>query len=60
MIGFNKKSDGRLAGHEVEGGTSWEGERNSGNKEKFLTGDMGETDVTLGLEVIANHVAGWG
>lgn len=23
LIGFNKKSDGQLAGQEVEGGTSW-------------------------------------
>jgi hypothetical protein len=39
LIGFNKKSDGRLAGHEVEGGTSWEGERNSGKKEGGTRGD---------------------
>ena len=36
LIGFNKKSDGQLVGQEVEGGTSWEGERNSWKKKEGL------------------------
>lgn len=45
MIGFNlkKKSYGQLAGHEVEGRTFWEGERNPEKKkeERFLPRDLG-------------------
>lgn len=53
------KSDGQLAGSEVEGGTSWEVARNSGKKKEegcFCW----ETAVTMGLEGIARHMAGWG
>lgn len=57
---FNK-SDSQLAGQEMDGKTSWEGERNSWKtKEKdLLPGDMGR-DVSMGLEGIANRVSGWG
>jgi hypothetical protein len=45
LIGFNlkKKSYGQLAGHEVEGRTFWEGERNPEKKkeERFLPRDLG-------------------
>ena len=52
---------GQLAGQEVEGGTSWEGERNSGKKkeEGFSPGDKEETDMTMSLEGIVSYIQGW-
>ena len=46
----------------MEGRTSWEGERNSGGREKKPSQEetSEETDMTASLEVIASHLAGWG
>ena len=48
------RADDQELGQEVEGGTSWEGERNSGKKRKALY-----PGAMRGLKGIASHVARW-
>lgn len=55
MALIKKKSDGQLAGQEVGGGTSWEGERNPGEEEEenllLRRHERRQTHVTMAWRV---------